>query len=34
MTAIAHTRRPWLTDLNTTGHRTGLAVFLAIVLAR
>ena len=33
MTAIAHTRRPWLTELNTTGHRTGLAVFLVIVLA-
>lgn len=33
MTVITHVRRPWLTVLNTTGHRTGLAVFLVIVLA-
>jgi hypothetical protein len=33
LTAITHVRRPWLTVLNTTGHRTGLAIFLVIVLA-
>jgi hypothetical protein len=32
-TALAQPRRSWMTELNTTGHRTGVTVFMLIVLA-